>query len=433
MRPRIRCGFRFRVRGGLQRQVAAWSDALRIRGGHVISAAIAVSVALGAGKAAASPLPQQQVPEARPVIRVTDDESLRRALAAARPGDTIVIAAGTYRGLSAANVRGESGKPIVLRGEDRSAPPVFSGTVHLTDPAFLEIMDLRVEGASANGINIDDGGTFDTPAHDITLRRVQVRDCGGTANADGIKLSGVVDFVVDECTIERWGRRGSAIDMVGCARGEIRECTIRDRVTDAAASGVQAKGGSRDISIRACRFEHAGDRAVNIGGSTGLAFFRQEPKSFEAKEITVEGNTFVGSQAPIAFVGVDGAAVRFNTIIDPGKWIVRILQETNEPGFVPCRNGSFESNLVVYSRRVVGTPVNVGPGTAPDSFRFARNYWFAADDPERSVPSLPTREIDPAGGREPRFRERERGDFRQTAESPALGHGADAWAGTKGG
>ena len=53
----------------------------------------------------------------------------------------------------------------------------------------------------------------------------------------------------------------------------------------------------------------------------------------EARDITVEGNTILGSEAAIAFVGVDGAIVRFNTIHVPHKWAIRILQESAGPGF----------------------------------------------------------------------------------------------------
>jgi hypothetical protein len=53
------------------------------------------------------------------------------------------------------------------------------------------------------------------------LLRLAVRDCGGRANHDGIELSGVRDFRLERCTVERcmverWGRGGSAVDVVGC-------------------------------------------------------------------------------------------------------------------------------------------------------------------------------------------------------------------------
>ena len=183
-------------------------------------------------------------------VTVADTDGLRRALADAVPGTTIRIAPGTYRGgLSARGLRGEPGRPIVLAAADPERPPVFEGGdsgLHLSDPAHVELHDLVVAGVRGNGINIDDGGSPDTPAHHVVLRGLVVRDIGPAGNRDGIKLSGVDDFRVEGCTVERWGDRGSGIDMVGCHRGEVAGCTFRhgDRQGD---NGVQAKGGSSEI------------------------------------------------------------------------------------------------------------------------------------------------------------------------------------------
>jgi Right handed beta helix region len=341
---------------------------------------------------------------------------------AAKPGERVVIAPGEYEGFHLSGVRGLRGRPIVVVAKGA----VFRGGIQLTDVAYLEIGGLVIEGAPGNGLNIDDGGTFDTPSHHVVLRDVTVRDCGGKGNHDGIKLSGVEDFTLERCTVERWGRGGSAVDMVGCRRGVLDGCTFRDREEDTASNGVQAKGGSSDIVVRRCRFEHAGTRAVNIGGSTGLPYFRPKPAGFEAKDVTVEGCTFLGSQAPIAFVGVDGATVRFNTFHRPRKWFLRILQETREEGFVPCRGGRFTDNLVAYRSDEVATPVNVGPGTAPETFEFARNYWYCIDDPARGPPRLPVAEKDPAGGKDPLFHDAGTGDLSLPGRSPARAHGATA-------
>jgi hypothetical protein len=136
--------------------------------------------------------------------------------------------------------------------------------------------------------------------------------------------------------------------MVGCHRGLIEGCRFLGREGFSQATGPQTKGGSSEIVIRRCLFVDAGQRAVNLGGSTGMAYFRPPGARYEARDITVEGCVFVGSQAPIAFVGVDGATVRYNTIYRPSRWVMRILQETTEPGFPPCRNGRFEHNLIVF-------------------------------------------------------------------------------------
>jgi hypothetical protein len=138
---------------------------------------------------------------------------------------------------------------------------------------------------------------------------------------------------------------------------------------------------------------------VNIGGSTGLQYFRPplEPgiEHAEARNIRVEGNRFIGAVTPIAFVGIDGAVVRFNTIERPSRWTLRILQETKAAGFVACRNGEFTDNVIVFdAARVPDGNINVGAGTAPETFTFARNWWYAADQPARSRPKLPVVETD---------------------------------------
>ena len=359
-------------------------------------------------------------------VRVATDAELRRALAAAQPGTRILIAPGDYAGFRIEGATGAAERTISLAAADPGARPLIRGGVQLSEVAYVELVGLVITAAPSNGLNIDDGGTFETPSHHVTLRDVTVRDCGGRGNEDGIKLSGVDDFVLERCTVERWGRGGSAVDMVGCHRGLIAECTFRDREDEPASSGVQAKGGTRKVTIRQCRFEHAGERAVNLGGSTGPAYFRPKPEGFEAKDLTVEGCTFVGSSAPIAFVGVDGATVRGNTFYRPRKWFLRILQESRGPEFTPCRNGKFTDNLIVYRAAEIATPVNVGPDTAPESFEFARNFWFCSDEPARGFPQLPVPEVEPAGGVDPRLRDPEHGDLRLAEGSPARGHGADA-------
>jgi hypothetical protein len=361
-----------------------------------------------------------------PIITVTDTVQLRRALADALPGTTIRIAPGTYRdGVFSRGLRGEPGKPIILTAADRKRPPVFEGSnsgLHFSDPSYVELHSLVVAQVRGNGLNIDDGGTYDSPAHHILLRNLVIRDIGPTGNRDGIKLSGVDDFRVEGCTVERWGSGGSGIDMVGCHRGEIIGCIFRHGDTTG-DSGVQAKGGSTDVVIRRCRFQNAGQRAVNLGGSTGLAFFRPKPQGYEAKDIMVEDCTFIGSMSPVAFVGVDGAVFRHNTIYRPRRWAFRILQETREPGFVPCRNGQFIDNLIAFRSDEMVLPINIGDATAPQSFTLSRNAWYCLDAPNRSRPKLPIPETDGLYGINPAFRDAEAGDLRLRADSPVRSAG----------
>lgn len=353
---------------------------------------------------------------------------LRDAVRRAEPGDRVVLRSGTYEGsVYLEHIHGEEGRPITISGEDPDDPPVIRGRaegLHLSASSWVTIENLAIERASANGINIDDAGRTDEPSVGITLRRLHVRDIGPVGNRDAIKLSGLARFTVEDCTIERWGDAGSGIDMVGCSQGVIRRCVLRHADTKG-SNGIQAKGGSREIRILDCRFDHAGRRAINLGGSTGLAFFRPAPRGYEAADLSVEDCTIIGSEASIAFVGVDGAAVRFCTLYRPAKWALRILQETREPGFVPSRNGVFEDNIIVFDRPAQGL-LNIGDATAPETFRFARNVWFNSRSPDRSTPLLPVDEHNPIHALDPRFRDPVAGDFTPDPLGPAARAGAHA-------
>lgn len=365
---------------------------------------------------------------AEQVVVVDNDASLRIKLAEAKPGTRIRIAPGNYRpGVSARDLHGTADTPIVIEGTDARKSPVFRGGTtgwHLSDCSYLTLRNLSIGGQSGNGLNIDDGGSYDTPSHHILLENISVADIGPTGNHDGIKLSGVDDFVVRHCRIGGWG--GQAIDMVGCHRGVIEKCGFTGKPGFSQNAGPQTKGGSSEIVIRACRFDGAIGRAINLGGSTGKPFFRPLGVKYEARQITVEGCTFVGSQAPVAFVGVDEAVVQYNTIVRPEKWVMRILQETRDPDFLVCGNNRFERNLIVFRRSDVNVFVNIGPGTAPETFQFADNFWYCQDRPQASQPQLPVTETGGVYGRDPKLRLLASG-LSSPGDAMASRYGATAW------
>lgn len=360
-------------------------------------------------------------------VRVADDAALRAAVAAAKPGTRILIAPGKYRPGLYATLVGTEKEPIVIEGADGKNPPLFEGgteALHLSDCAYLTLRNIACKGQTGNGVNIDDAGTFDTPAHHVVLERLRVSEIGPRGNFDAIKLSGLDHFVVRDCEIEGWG--GQAIDMVGCHHGLIEGCTFRRKAGFSQTTGPQAKGGSSDVVIRDCTFVDAADRGVQMGGSTDLKVFRPQGARYEARNVTVEGCRFVGCQAPVTFVGVDGAVVRYNTFYRPGKWIARILQETTAEGFVPCRNGRFEHNLIVYRGEALRPAVNLGPHTAPETFVFSDNLWFREDQPSTGRLELPAPERAGVYGIDPKLKDPDRLDFTPLAKEAAA-FGATAW------
>lgn len=345
-----------------------------------------------------------------------------RASRDARPGDTILIHNGTYQGTFwIENMQGTSEAWIVVRGEDRDGVRLEGGTesMHLSDCAYVRIENMTVTRQTGNGMNIDDAGTMETPTHHIVIRNVTFTDMHTTGNNDMLKLSGLEDFVIENCTFTDGSEGGSGIDMVGCHRGIMRSCVFERQGSNA----IQAKGGTQFLRIERNRFVDAGQRALNLGGSTGLQFFRPLDAPFEAADIRVHANLFVRSVTPIAFVGCVRVDVSNNTIIDPERWVMRILQETVDPSrFLPCGQSIFRNNIVVM-KNTLSTHVNIGPNTAPETFLLRTNLWFMSDNVQRSQPNAPPlTEQGGLYGRDPRFVSAS--DPHLQPGSPAIGAGS---------
>jgi hypothetical protein len=342
---------------------------------------------------------------------------LQSAMAAAQPGDTILIRAGTYSGGDYfLRLQGTADNWITIRAAD-SEEVIFSGgsqAFHLSDPAYVRIEGLIIEGQTGNGVNIDDEGTYDTPAHHIIIERCHWRNMNAAGNNDELKMSGVDDFIVRHCRFENGAAGGSMIDMVGCHRGEFSE----NHFENAGSNAIQAKGGTKDIVITRNMFINAGQRSINIGGSTGLQFFRPLDANYEASHIYVFANIFRGSMAPIAYVGAVNCEVVNNTIIRPDRWAIRILQETTETGFLPCGNNSFINNIVLFT--TAQPAINIGSNTAPESFTFSHNLWYNPDNIQWSGPNTPVTEPGRILGVDPMFRD---SSFDLLSNSPAIGAG----------
>jgi len=333
-----------------------------------------------------------------PII-INDSVELRKALSQLKSGTVLKIAPGDYPG--GHHVTGVEN--LTIEALDPKQPPHFKGAANgwqFSRCTGLTLRHLRISGQTGNGLNLDDGGELAKPVQGITIEHVEISDIGPTGNHDGIKCSGLVGLTIRHCTLTGWG--GQGIDFVGCHQALITGCRFIGKTGFSATAGIQLKGGTSEVTIEKCHFERGGERPLNIGGSTGLAYFRPQGALHEAKNITVRDNIIEGSSCAAAFVGVDGAQFSGNTILFPEKWIFRILQETREPGFAPCRNVLIKDNKIIFKRAQVQTEINLGSGTAVETFRFENNRWYAEDKPQSSKPKLPVEETAGVYGSDPR-------------------------------
>ncbi len=345
-------------------------------------------------------------------------KNLSNSIAQISPGDTVHFEKGIYSGEQILKeLKGTNRAWITFYASVADSVIIRGGTTawQFTDPQYLQIEGFIFEEQTANGMNIDDGGDYSTSAHHVILKNCIFRNIKATGNNDLLKLSGLDDFQIIGCKFKKGSIGGSGIDMVGCHQGVIESCEFEDL----GSNSIQAKGGSQHIRIACNKFTNGGQRAINLGGSTGMPFFRPIDARFEAANLEVFSNIFIGSDSPIAFVGCIHSKVTNNTIYKPGRWVVRILQENNNPQLIQCSKNTFCNNLIFYGN--LRTESNVGANTLPETFRFANNLWFEYTATSHHKPEIPVEDSSQIFGLNPEWVDAEKGNFRLKHNSPAIG------------
>jgi len=311
------------------------------------------------------------------------------ALSVAIAGDTILLREGVYSGNSyRENLKGTSENWVTILAAPNENV-VFRGggaAFYLVDVEYIRINGLQFEDQTGNSLSIDDGGTYDTPTHNVVILNCTWLSMNTTGPSNMIKMAGVDSFSIYNCVFLNGPVNGIGIDLVGCHFG-----VIDDNYFDKSGSyAIQAKGGSNDIDINRNLFINSTDRTINIGGSTGTPYFRPLNADYEAKRVNVYSNVFRGSKAPITFATAIDCEVINNTILNPVTWAFRILQETSDTRFITCSNNTIKNNLIVMP--TTGQPaLNIGPNTDASSFSISHNAWFNPKNAQW-MPNTPSNE-----------------------------------------
>ncbi len=207
---------------------------------------------------------------AQSLRHLANREELAKALREPQPSTTLVLANGEYGSdWYITNV-----DRLTIRAADQARPPSFTGgkvAFHFSKCSHLHLDGLKITGQSQNGLNLDDGGPSSTPPHSIILEHLTIENIGPKGNCDGIKASGIEQLKIQHCSLSGWA--GQGIDLVGCHHVLIEQCQLQGKEGYSPSAGLQAKGGSSDIKIQDCQLHDAGERLINIGGSTGLPSF----------------------------------------------------------------------------------------------------------------------------------------------------------------
>jgi len=354
--------------------------------------------------------------------------TIAEALAKAQPGTRVLVARGIYGTVgSVRNLQGRPEAPIALVGTGGvviDAGGQGSG-LHIADPQYLVIENIAIRNAVPHGLSIDDGGSYASPARHIVLRNLSFSRIGDGGNNDCLKMSGVDDFYIAGSRFAGCNQ-GEGIDMVGCHRGTIAGNTF----TDMPGIAVQTKGGSADVLVHGNRFVRIGGRAINAGGATGEPWFRPLAAPHEAERIRMVANLIEDTgSAPVAFAGCRDCVFANNTVVGPGDYAFRIVEEN--PTRRPGERGYFINNIIVFDADALRSFVDIRKGTKPGTFMVDANLWHARDDPSFEGPALPL-DLPPGRhavtSRDPMLD----GEMRPRAGSPAIAAGREVPGGIPG-
>ena len=244
--------------------------------------------AVSAGAGAASPnLPTPVVPRPAPApapvasalpgrVNVSTSAELSAALTAARPGQTIALADGLYVGKFASAASGTASAPIVLAGTREAILSTgnvkFGYGLHLTG-SYWQVRDISVT-KSGKGIVLD-GSTH------TTISAVDV----GNTGAEGVHFrTNSSDGVIEDSIIHDTGLAkpaygegiyvGSAksnwSSIMGSAAKPDRSDRIvirHNRISNAAAEGIDVKEGTTGGTIIGNVFSNAGSSGQNFADS----------------------------------------------------------------------------------------------------------------------------------------------------------------------
>ncbi|HEX6115170.1 MAG TPA: right-handed parallel beta-helix repeat-containing protein [Geminicoccaceae bacterium] len=267
---------------------------------------------------------------------------LRDAIAAARPGDAILIAPGRYR----TRIRfdrtnsGSAERPVIVRARDDLGSVVIDGAgasivIKFSGAAHVEIRDLEVTGGGHHGV------FFDRGAHHITIRRNRIYDnhrvtplnshaelkgSGGEGRPADIIITGNEIFHRTHPA----GGNFQGIDCNFCERFRIEGNYLHDinsptmqpySFYDRGAC-IQMKSASRGTAIARNRIARC-----HIGivyGGEGLA----SPEHWGG---VIENNLIHDSaEVAVAIVNVRGGKVYHNTLFANGESI-RVAPDERHP------------------------------------------------------------------------------------------------------
>jgi hypothetical protein len=258
-------------------------------------------------------------------------QTIRRALDAAQPGDTITLRNGVYEGgvnidIDNLTIRSMPGEWAIVESSlskytDGHANSVFR---YNFDVNGGRLENLEIAGGYYYGVmfwdwwdsNFDAGSTH-VGASGVTLDGVKVHDTG----VDGIKITPAAnDITILNSEIYNTGRRTkSSADGIDNNNGD-RMIARGNYIHDVPGIGILTSGGTEDSLIEQNLVKDVGGAGIVNGFYTELEWIEPDanPGHFASIDTVVRNNIVVNAgQAGVGIYGALNAQVYNNTLVNP--------------------------------------------------------------------------------------------------------------------
>jgi hypothetical protein len=313
-------------------------------------------------------------------IIVAPGDDLAGALAAAQPGDRIVLQAGTYV---------QTGNLLI----DASGTP--TDWIQIVAAAGVTpVIDLngagefRISGSyvSLDGVDIRNGGgnnlhiaPGEEDVHHVHVSNTTIHDLAwGPGAAVKINRNNSESAAVGTICLENndvsEAIDNAIIDGVGVDGAFVTGNDIHDNAVG--SHGIFFKGGSVDIVIESNVIRGiSGNAALQLGGNTGASFWNPDYPGWEGVNQIARNNLIADfDDSAVEIRGVDGAFVCNNTIVGQTGFAVFRLQTGNNASGGASGNDDvhISSNLIIGTG---GDPQYARNDAGEASITFGPQLW----------------------------------------------------------
>lgn len=199
--------------------------------------------------------------------------TVQAAADAAKPGDNVRIAAGTYSGGLTIKKSGSPGKYITFYGQGGMAVLKGANGLALGAQSWLRFDSVTVAGSGRFGV-------YAYEAHDLVFRNFGV---DGSQDG-GLVLLNTANAVIDGCDIRGTNARGTSADHEAISLGD----------------------GSRDIEVKHCRVHDNGEEGIDV-------------KYTENARITIHDNVSSNNRGPNIYVDSASDVQIYNNVVSSTK------------------------------------------------------------------------------------------------------------------